>query len=332
MQGANWDANIDKLNRVMEIASDKCQLDHPLCTSCVGSIKTELQAQVARYNADREVYEAQLNKLRGLPPAPPVQLSKEERELEMREKKLRERLSAIQEERARLFLETRLLEGEGHKLSEHEVEFWSGFQDFHLELGQAKEKYQQLRRAVAVQREHLQRLKRTNIYDDAFHIYHSGHFGTINGFRLGRLPSQPVEWAEIDAALGQVALLLDTMARHCNFAFSKYRIVPKGSTSRLVKVEDPTRSYELSGPKSRMYWRSNFGEAMVALLECVDEFGKWAQGMDEHFKPPYEIAFEKINNFSIKQHHKESDWTKALKYMLINLKGLVAWTSKHRDH
>jgi len=36
------------------------------------------------------------------------------------------------------------------------------------------------------------RLKRTNVFDDAFHIYYDGHFGTINGFRLGRLQSQPV--------------------------------------------------------------------------------------------------------------------------------------------
>jgi beclin 1 len=38
------------------------------------------------------------------------------------------------------------------------------------------------------------RLKRTNVLDDAFHISHDGQFGTINSFRLGRLQSQPVEW------------------------------------------------------------------------------------------------------------------------------------------
>ena len=66
------------------------------------------------------------------------------------------------------------------------------------------------------------RLKRTNVFDDAFHISYDGHFATINGFRLGRLPSQPVEWAETSAALGQVLLLLATMARHTGYKFQKY--------------------------------------------------------------------------------------------------------------
>eukprot|EP00959_Pyramimonas_sp_CCMP1952_P076087 1590125-Pyramimonas_sp.AAC.1 len=35
-------------------------------------------------------------------------------------------------------------------------------------------------------------LRRTSVYNDAFHIWHSGPFGTINNFRLGRLPSAPV--------------------------------------------------------------------------------------------------------------------------------------------
>ena len=39
----------------------------------------------------------------------------------------------------------------------------------------------------------LERLKRTNVCNDAFYIWHDGPFGTINNFRLGRLPSQLVE-------------------------------------------------------------------------------------------------------------------------------------------
>lgn len=75
---------------------------------------------------------------------------------------------------------------------------------------------------------HLERLKRTNIHNDAFHIWHDGPFGTINGLRLGRLPGHPVciiftclciyivdiqvEWMEINAAWGQAALLLKILA------------------------------------------------------------------------------------------------------------------------
>ena len=34
--------------------------------------------------------------------------------------------------------------------------------------------------------EQLERLKKTNVFNDAFHIWHDGHFGTINTFRLGK--------------------------------------------------------------------------------------------------------------------------------------------------
>lgn len=38
----------------------------------------------------------------------------------------------------------------------------------------------------------LDRLTKMNAFNSAFHIWHNGHFGTINGFRLGRLPNVPV--------------------------------------------------------------------------------------------------------------------------------------------
>jgi hypothetical protein len=62
---------------------------------------------------------------------------------------------------------------------------------------------------------HLERLRRTNVYNDAFHIWHEGPFATISGFRLGRTPNCPVEWDEINAAWGQAVLLLHTLAQVC---------------------------------------------------------------------------------------------------------------------
>lgn len=45
---------------------------------------------------------------------------------------------------------------------------------------------------IEVSHEHLELLKRTNVLNDAFPIWHDGEFGTINNFRLGRLPKIPV--------------------------------------------------------------------------------------------------------------------------------------------
>lgn len=67
---------------------------------------------------------------------------------------------------------------------------------------------------------------------------YNGHFGTINGFRLGRLPNHPVDWTEINAAWGQTALLLFSLARKINLTFVRYRVVPFGNHSFVETLED----------------------------------------------------------------------------------------------
>ena len=91
------------------------------------------------------------------------------------------------------------------------------------------------RQQVASLEDNVERLKRLNISNVAFHIWHEGPFGIINGFRLGRL-SNKVEWPEVNAAWGQAALLLATIANKVGFTFSKFRIIPMGSYSKIAKV------------------------------------------------------------------------------------------------
>lgn len=80
---------------------------------------------------------------------------------------------------------------------------------------------QSVEAALAHDRAELARLARTNVYNDAFCIGHDGGFATINGLRLGRLPGASVEWAEINAAWGQTALLLFTLARKLGVEFER---------------------------------------------------------------------------------------------------------------
>lgn len=46
------------------------------------------------------------------------------------------------------------------------------------------------------------RLRSTNVLNEVFQIGTTDEFGTISGFRLGRLPTIEVKWDEINAALG----------------------------------------------------------------------------------------------------------------------------------
>ncbi len=113
------------------------------------------------------------------------------------------------------------LESESARLSSLESSFWHEYSAYSLSSSELVEEQSCIQDLIRSSAESLDRLKRTNVFDDAFHISHDGHFATINGFRLGRLPSQPVEWAEISAALGQALLLLATMARQSDYKFQK---------------------------------------------------------------------------------------------------------------
>jgi beclin len=119
-------------------------------------------------------------------------------------------------------------------------------------------------------------LKRTNLLDDSFFIYSDGHFGTINGFKLGRLVSVHVSWVEINAALGQCVLLLDTIAKSVNFEFSRYELMPFGSFSKIKRKND-NHTFDFFGGQKRVLWNRQFDSAMQGFLFCLLEIGMFAE-------------------------------------------------------
>lgn len=112
---------------------------------------------------------------------------------------------------------------------------------------------------------HLERLRRTNVYNDAFHIWHEGPFATISGFRLGRTPNCPVEWDEINAAWGQAVLLLHTLAQVCELPPQSRNVQNSklDGSSWHQPLEDgaipETPSHSVAGGKCRSY---------MALARC----------------------------------------------------------------
>lgn len=103
----------------------------------------------------------------------------------------------------------------------------------------------------------LEKLKKTNVFNTTFHIWHSGHFGTINNLRLGRLPTAPVTWPEINAAWGQTVLLLASLARKIGLKFSKHRLVPYGNHS-YIEVSLAVVSLVALGSRNLAWVSSSF--------------------------------------------------------------------------
>jgi hypothetical protein len=84
------------------------------------------------------------------------------------------------------------LETESSALNAEEAAFWRSRNAFSLSL----DEFQNERDEINIKYDHdaklLERLQRTNVYNDAFCITHDGFFGVINGLRLGRLPNKQV--------------------------------------------------------------------------------------------------------------------------------------------
>lgn len=66
-----------------------------------------------------------------------------------------------------------------------------------------------------------QRLDATNVFADAFEIEIGRMFGTISGLRLGRNGRETVGWHELNAELGQMALLVTVLARRMGVVFDE---------------------------------------------------------------------------------------------------------------
>ncbi|KAK3719054.1 Vacuolar protein sorting-associated protein atg6 [Vermiconidia calcicola] len=269
-----------------------------------------------------------------------------------REKQALEELEALEAEKAKMEDEIAALDAEAEDLDEEEERFWRERNAFTAELNAFQQERDSLQTQLAHDTRLLESLQRTNVYNDTFVIGHDGLFGTINGLRLGRLPDHPIEWAEINAAWGQVVLLLVVVAEKLGYSFRDYKLVPVGSTSKIVKYDTKQQPTGDSKPKGNVLelfssgnlslglglFHGKFDDAMVAFLDCLRLVGEHVAHTSTAagatgIKLPYLIHKDKIGEVSIRLGNfgPDEQWTKACKYTLTCCKFLLAHASHVDD-
>ena len=106
-----------------------------------------------------------------------------------------------------------------------------------------------------------------------------------------------------------------------------------------IQVLSDNKVLPLSGSGGfKMIFDTKFDMAMVAFLECLQQFAVEVQKRG-CFSLPYEMDKGKIRDSNTGQHYSiklqfnsEDSWTKACRYMLTNLKWGLAWlTSAYSD-
>ncbi|TEB38332.1 beclin 1 protein [Coprinellus micaceus] len=323
--------------RLFNLLSTRTEIDHPLCAECTQILLTNLRKQLDETKKERDGYiafekEVRKERERGTQGTTKEEAIREIEKLALDEQQAIEQLREVEREREQLDEELRQLELDEKALEAEEAEFWRSYNDQLLAVEQQNAQLATLRAAYAADSATLERLEKTNVYNDAFCIGHDGVFGTINGLRLGRVPGVPVEWAEINAAWGQTLLLLYTIARKLDYTFEHYRLVPMGSFSRIEKTTGDKASYELYGSGDlhfgRLLHNRRFDIGMVAFLDCLKHLMDHIKAQDTSVDFPHQIVKDKIGDVSVKlQFNQEEAWTRSLRHVLLALKICLKWAT-----
>lgn len=301
---------LESTTRLFEILSSRSDIDHPICVECTELLLSQLQSRLAATTKEKDAYISFLKTLNNTTPTQ-AEVSKAQSSLaasKVAEANAFAELVALEKEKATLDAEVATLEAESLELDDEEQAFWRSRNAFALELTSLQDDRDAINAAYDHDARQLERLQRTNVYNDVFCIGHDGSFATINGLRLGRLPPpQSVDWPEINAAWGTAALLLATVADKLRFTFRGYKIRPMGSASKIEKVEYPSSSPRQpsssntlansppqqrqqqpkitpldlfsSGdlPLGRMLLHRRLDAGMVAFLECLRQLGDFVE-------------------------------------------------------
>ncbi|KAJ4838527.1 hypothetical protein Tsubulata_047133 [Turnera subulata] len=313
---SGFHSTISVLKRAFEIATEQTQVEQPLCLECMRVLSEKLDKEVEDVNRDIEAYEACLQQLEGEAQdvLSEADFLKEKLKIEEEERKLEAAIEETERQNAEVNAELKELEQKSNRFKELEerclqlsfqyslkyvcvhvsffpflnlhLGYWQEFNNFQFQLISYQEERDAILAKAEVSQAHLELLMKTNVLNDAFPIHHDGEFGTINNFRLGRLPKIPVTiethkfgpvnlfWStRYDKAM---ALFLTCLKDFADFAYSK--------------------DVENNVPPER------------------------------RFRLPYKIENDKVENHPITQSfNKAENWTKALKYTLCDLKWALYW-------
>lgn len=321
---------------LFDIMTGQSTVDHPLCEECTDTLLNQLDDQLKITEEECKDYRNFLEKLENNNDSTDeVNLDDELKQLRAEEATLREQLHKVETEHEATKKEIQKEKEIARKFEEEEERYWKEYNEYKRQVQDLDDEQKRVDNQLKYAQAQLDRLKKTNVFNATFHIWHSGHFGTINNFRLGRLPSVPVEWSEINAAWGQTVLLLHSLAKKMNLTFQRYRLVPYGNHSYLESLTDKSKELPLYASGGfRFFWDAKFDQAMVAFLDCLQQFKEEVEKGDTQFCLPYKMEKGKIEDtstgtsYSVKiQFNSEEQWTKALKFMLTNLKWGLAWVS-----
>ncbi|KAI6187131.1 Autophagy protein Apg6 [Aphelenchoides besseyi] len=338
----NEGPNVVNSGKLLELlCSSSHPLDVPLCRSCCRSISKDLDEQLGELENEYKKYKSVYENLVSMKKSSSLRSRWSQKEIgrTIQEADLKETYANLVESEADLMRQVEEQKEELKRIAAQDDVLYKLLRDNHRKLAQQSEENRSLNAKINYATEHRKQLSRTNALNMAFFIWTDGEYGTINGLRAGRLANDHVEWLEINAAFGQMALLLSVciyclethiMCQHANLKLERTEIVPCGSHS-FIRVTKPDKKVV----ECRLYgmgpWKP-FGNAQLdqGIMAFVDCFLQLESRLKELFPArerilPYKLMDDKIIDQDsqlrmLMQFNSEERWTKAMKCLLLNLK------------
>jgi len=129
----------------------------------------------------------------------------------------------------------------------------------------------------------------------------------------------------------------------CTIRFLEIRFAPNGKPLEIeprYTFKNSPELKHLAGDSRTHYYlytddsfsilpKRHFNQAMSALLTCAKELGNFMEKCDPVLQYPYEMSSNKLNSLSGLHTSDEETWTRAMKFLLTNIKWAVVWVAKH---
>ena len=193
--GSDIFARSSTLETLFEIISSQTEIDFPVCMECTELLIDGFKKKFEESCKERESYIDFLNSLKAEsePSEKEIeQLTMDIRELELENEESLSSLKEAEEEKRKIEQELADLQKEISDLDADEEQFFKNRNAFDLEISELINEKDRVESIFENESNQLQKLQKVNVHNDVFCIGYDGHFGTINGLRLGRLKDKKV--------------------------------------------------------------------------------------------------------------------------------------------
>lgn len=346
-------SKVKSLRHVFEILSTNQDVEFPMCVDCAQLLTQNYKLKFDQSQREKDYYMSFLKKMKDTRPFSDANEASLDKEMEESTAELRQ-LEALQKSKLGELesLETAyddlnsqldLLARELEHLNVGKLEEVAKLRNsLNLELNQKQGKLDQAKALYQKQLDHLDQLRSLNIFTELFTILFDkkDNWGRINSFRLGyRVP-----WPEVNAALGQIVLLLIFLQKRFSVNLGTYKLVPMGSKSYIVKEGSAANQLDAEpGSKAHsvlpLYSTNEFtlgklfnfnklDVSMMAMLDILSQFEARLTSIDGAIELPYKISskHDTIGTRSIRAT-SNAQWTEACRYLLIDLNWMLSYAS-----